>query len=81
MPGGHAALAAYYLVAPSILERLPQQERAAGLLSVYMRFILPSAVAARLGLNRLAYRLYARMMDELARDFAPTSPFYPLADR
>ena len=67
MPGGHAALAAYYLVAPSILERLPQQERAARLLSVYMRFILPSAVAARLGLNRLAYSLYARMMDELSR--------------
>lgn len=66
MPGGRAALAAYYLVAPSILERLPKHERAATLLSVYMRFILPSAVAARLGLNRLAYSLYARMMDELS---------------
>ncbi len=70
MPGGHAALAAYYLVAPSILERLPQQERAPRLLPVYMRFILPSAVAARLGLNRLAYSLYARMMDELSRSYA-----------
>ncbi|HEX6830768.1 MAG TPA: hypothetical protein VF090_04410, partial [Methyloceanibacter sp.] len=67
MPGGQAALAAYYLVAPPILERLPQQERAAKLLSVYMRFILPSAVAARLGLNRLAYSCYSRMMDELSR--------------
>jgi hypothetical protein len=67
MPGGQAALAAYYLAAPSILERLPQEARAARLLSVYMRFILPSAVAARLGMNRLAYSLYARMMDELSR--------------
>ena len=70
MPGGHAALAAYYLVAPSILERLPQEERARQLLSVYMRHVLPSAVAARLGFNRLAYSLYARMMDELSRKHA-----------
>jgi hypothetical protein len=67
LPGGQAALAAYYLVAPSILERLPQEKRVALLLSVYMRFILPSALAARLGMNRLAYSLYARMMDELSR--------------
>ena len=71
MPGGNAAIAAYYLLAPSILDRLPRQDRVARLLSVYARFILPSAVAARLGLNALAYRLYARMMSELAHDFAP----------
>ena len=71
MPGGNAAIAAYYLLAPSILDRLPGQDRVTRLLSVYARFILPSAVAARLGLNTLAYRLYARMMSELARDFAP----------
>jgi hypothetical protein len=71
MPGGNAAIAAYYLMAPAIMDRLPRQERVARLLSVYARFILPSAVAARLGLNGLAYRLYARMMDELVRDFAP----------
>jgi hypothetical protein len=67
MPGGNAAIAAYYRIAPSILDRLPPDERATRLLSVYARFILPSAIAARLGLNGLAYRLYARMMDELAR--------------
>jgi hypothetical protein len=71
MPGGHAAIAAYSLLAPSILERLPQEERVARLLSVYARFILPSAIAARLGFNRLAYRLYARMMHERAREFGP----------
>ena len=71
MPGGNAAIAAYYLLAPSILDRLSRQDRVTRLLSVYARFILPSAVAARLGLNTLAYRLYARMMSELAPDFAP----------
>ena len=71
MAGGNAAIAAYYLLAPSILDRLSPQDRAARLLSVYARFILPSAIAARLGFDALAYRLYARMMSELARDFAP----------
>jgi len=32
---------------------------------------LPSAVAARFGLKALAYRLYVRMLEELARDFTP----------
>lgn len=78
MPGGNAAIVAYYSIAPSILDRLPPDERTTLLLSVYARFIFPSAIAARLGLNALAYRLYARMMDELVRDFAPEmhSPHY-----
>ena len=71
MPGGNAAIATYYLLATAILGRIPREERAARLLSVYARCILPSAVAAQLGLNTLAYRFYARMMSELARDFAP----------
>jgi hypothetical protein len=71
MPGGNAAIAEYYHVAPAILDRLPPTERMPRLVSIYARFILPSAVAAWLGLNRLAYRLYARMMRELVRDFAP----------
>jgi hypothetical protein len=70
MPGGNAAIAAYYLMAPTILRRLRNEERAGRLLSVYARFILPSAVAARLGLDALAYRLYAGMMHELSRDLA-----------
>lgn len=82
LPGGNDAIAAYYLLAPSILERLPENERQARLLSIYARFILPSAVAARLGLNRLAYRLYARMMGDLAREFAPEqNRLVLLADR
>ena len=67
MPGGPAAIEAYYASAPSILRCLPKQERTARLLRVYARFILPSALAARLGFVDLAYRLYGRMMQELAR--------------
>jgi hypothetical protein len=71
MPGGKDDIALYRRIAPSILERLPEQQRVPRLLSVHARFILPSAMAARLGRNRLAYRLYARMMRELTREFAP----------
>ena len=82
LPSGSDAIATYYRLAPSILKRLPQNERALRLLSIYARFILPSAVAARLGWNRIAHRLYAHMMGELARDFAPDEPLLPLlADR
>jgi hypothetical protein len=67
MPGGPTAIEAYYASAPSILRCLPIQERTARLLRVYAHFILPSALAARLGFADLTYRLYARMMQELAR--------------
>ncbi|HBH40699.1 MAG TPA: hypothetical protein DDW26_02140, partial [Rhizobiales bacterium] len=70
-PGGRAAIALYYELAPLILRALPDAARAPRLRSVYARFILPSAVAARFGLNALAYRLYVRMLEELARDFTP----------
>jgi hypothetical protein len=70
-PGGQAAIAVYYELAPLILCALPDATRAPRLRCVYARFILPSALAARLGLNALAYRLYVRMLEELARDFAP----------
>lgn len=65
---GRADIDAYYRLAPSILARLPEEERSARLLSVYGRFILPSAIAARLGLDAIAHALYARMMRELTRD-------------
>ena len=70
-PGGEAAIAVYYELAPLILRALPDAARAPRLRSVYARFILPSALAARFGLNALAYRLYVRMLEELARDLAP----------
>jgi hypothetical protein len=70
-PGGPADIAAYYALAPLILAQLPQAARAARLRAVYARFILPAAVAAALGLNALAYRLYTRMLAVLQRDIAP----------
>lgn len=69
--GGAGDIAVYYEVAPLILARLPGETRTKRLRSIYARYILPSAVAAKLGLDRLAYRLYRRMIDELAGEFAP----------
>jgi hypothetical protein len=69
-PGGVADIAAYYQLAPLILARLPREARTETLRSVYARYVLPAALAARLGLNTLAYKLYVRMLDELAGAFA-----------
>jgi len=65
LAGGEEAVSAYYRLAPAILEQLPSGQRDARLTSIYARFILPSAVAAWLGLNDLAYRIYAQMIGEL----------------
>ena len=73
-PGGRVAIERYYELAPSILAQLPDSTRARRLLPIYARYILPSALAASLGLNALAYRLYARMMDELSRHLRPIAP-------
>ena len=70
-PGGADAIAAYYALAPSILARLPREGRERLLVFIYARYVLPSAVAATLGLNALAYRLYRRMLRDLANAFAP----------
>jgi hypothetical protein len=65
-PKGAAELALYYALAPSILRALHEPERSVHLAWLYARFILPSAIAATLRLDRLAYHLYARMMQQLA---------------
>lgn len=70
-PGGAGEIAAYYALAPLILARLPREGRKRLLAFLYARYILPSALAAQLGLNALAYRLYAAMLRELASTFAP----------
>lgn len=72
-PGGADEIAAYYALAPLILARLPQDARDQRLRHVYARYILPAALAARLGLNALAYRLYVRMLDELLRELMPAN--------
>jgi hypothetical protein len=68
-PHGGEDIAAYYRLGPQILACLPQETRPAKLRAVYARYIFPSAIAARLGLNDLAYRLYRRMLGELAAEF------------
>jgi hypothetical protein len=70
-PGGAGDIAHYYELAPLILTRLPGMTRAKRLRSLYARYIFPAALAAWLGLDRFAYRLYRRMIDELAGEFAP----------
>jgi hypothetical protein len=70
-PGGLAAIARYYELAPLILVQLPEEGRSRRLLSIYVRYVLPSALAASFSLNALAYRLYARMIEELSHDAAP----------
>jgi len=60
---GRADIERYYREAPAVAQRLG---RSAGgrreLLSLYWRYIVPSAVLARLGANRMAHALYRRMM-------------------
>lgn len=70
-PGGAGEIAAYYALAPLILAQLPREGRKRLLAFLYARYILPSALAAGLGLNALAYWLYAAMLRELASTFAP----------
>lgn len=66
--GGLADIARYYDLAPRLLARLranaPDPDRA--LLGVYARYVLPAALAARFGLNQLAYTLYRGMLAALA---------------
>jgi hypothetical protein len=67
-PGGAEQIARYYTLAPQVLARLRTEadNAEAALLSVYARYVLPAAIAARLGFNLLAYRLYVAMLNELA---------------
>ncbi|MEG6509989.1 CFI-box-CTERM domain-containing protein [Methyloligella sp. 2.7D] len=67
-PGGPEAIARYYRLAPQILHALEGERHDARLLKLYWLDILPSAIAAKLGLNRLAYRRYSAMMDRLNRE-------------
>jgi hypothetical protein len=70
-PGGSEAIALYYALAPLILARIPHETRVRRLRILYARYILPASLAAHLGLNALAYRLYAGMLAGLAAQFAP----------
>jgi len=62
-PGGKAKIAAYYKGAPAICDRLRKEPEQ--LIKLYWTRIVPSALAAKIGANRLANRLYTRMVSEL----------------
>lgn len=63
---GRADIDRYYREAPAVARRLSGSDSGRRqLLSLYWRYIVPSAVLARIGANRPAYRLYRRMMVEL----------------
>lgn len=68
---GRALVAHYYEVAPVILARLPAVHRDRILRTVYGRFVLPSVLAARLGLGGLARRIYMAGTLTLLRLYAP----------
>ena len=68
---GRADVARYYQLAPAILRAIREAHQERTLLGVYARYILPSAVAARLGLRAVARRRYSAMMAELTRRFLP----------
>lgn len=66
--GGSADIARYYELAPRLLARLRANAHNPDdvLLGIYARYVLPAAIAARFGLDRLAYALYRRMLAALA---------------
>ena len=72
-PDGPANIALYYALAPALLNALEDKKRAEILRNLYARFILPSAIAAHLGFDRLAFRFYARMMQKLSAYASPQS--------
>jgi hypothetical protein len=63
-PGGAADIARYYREAPAIAQRL--RANPAQAVREYWRFVLPSALAAAVGANRLARRIYTRGMNRLS---------------
>lgn len=69
MPGGKDDIARYYRQAPLILAEMSRRGDSRRLLRLYATHILPSAMAARLGLNRLARGLYTDMMRRLERRY------------
>jgi hypothetical protein len=68
MPGGAALSAGYYDRAPGIVRAISARPDAARLwLETYWTGVVPCAVAARLGLKRLALSMYRRMTLRLER--------------
>ena len=65
---GQALIADYYALAPRIVERIGTRPDAQRIWRrTYLWGIVPAALAAHFGLNRLAVRLYRRMTQRLQR--------------
>ena len=65
-PTGRAEIADYYAQAPAIAARLAAEPGARALRRLYRTTILPCAILATLGFDRLTHRLYRGMMQRLA---------------
>jgi hypothetical protein len=67
MVGGPADIERYYREGPLLVARIAgHPARESELSRAYFLYILPSAVLARFGLDRLAYKLYRAMMLDLS---------------
>lgn len=62
---GRAEIAAYYAQAPAIAARLTAEPGARTLRRLYRTAILPCALLATLGCDRITHRMYRRMMTSL----------------
>lgn len=68
MPGGAGLIAEYYAIAPGIVAGVSRRaDSRRQWIRCYFTGILPCAIAARLGMNRAALRLYQRMTRKLQR--------------
>lgn len=65
LPGGADDIARYYRNAPLILDEMCRRNEGHRLVRLYATGILPSALAAHLGFDRIAYAIYKRMMQRL----------------
>ncbi|VAV97315.1 hypothetical protein MNBD_ALPHA06-1298 [hydrothermal vent metagenome] len=67
LPGGRREIKQYYQSAPAIVSKLLRRNNArTRLLRLYWQYILPSAILARIGANRLSRILYRSMLRHLA---------------
>lgn len=70
LPGGAADIARYYREAPAIVAAIHAGPSPAAELSrLYARYILPSALLAKLGFAKRAHRTYRAMMADVARRY------------
>ena len=69
-PAQAKTMANYYRIAPVVVHRVDaRRERARTWLSVYFGSIVPAAIAAQLGWDRLALVIYSRMTQRLIATF------------